>query len=101
MCGVAGAFNIPNASYLVSLMLKRLQHRGQETAGIVSFDSDAVHLRRKFGLVGEVFRHTDFPKELPGHTAIGHVRYSTQGDSANESNIQPFTVQNRYGYLQG
>ena len=87
-CGVFGIFGTEEASVLTTLGLHSLQHRGQEGAGIVSFDGKNFHSVRKQGLVGDNFNNTDTLSQLPGKTAIGHVRYSTTGESKPE-NLQP------------
>lgn len=87
-CGVFGAFNVDEASVLTTLGLHSLQHRGQEGAGIVSFDGEQFHSVKKEGLVGDNFNDAQTLAKLPGKHAIGHVRYSTTGDSKLE-NIQP------------
>ena len=97
MCGIAGAYNVHNASYCVSVMLKALQHRGQEAAGILSNDDNKrMHVHKDFGLLDEVFRGIELPKTLPGSIAIGHVRYSTTGERSLD-NIQPFVAHQRDG----
>jgi len=83
-CGVFGIFGTEEASVLTTLGLHSLQHRGQEGAGIVSFDGNNFHSIRKQGLVGDNFNNTDILSQLPGKTAIGHVRYSTTGNSKPE-----------------
>ncbi len=88
-CGVFGIFGTEEASVLSTLGLHSLQHRGQEGAGIVSFDGSNFHSVRKQGLVGDNFNNIDTLSQLPGKTAIGHVRYSTTGESKPE-NLQPF-----------
>ena len=87
-CGVFGIFGTEEASVLTTLGLHSLQHRGQEGAGIVSYDGQNFHSVRKQGLVGDNFNNTDILSQLPGKTAIGHVRYSTTGESKPE-NLQP------------
>ena len=87
-CGVFGIFGIEEASVLTTLGLHSLQHRGQEGAGIVSFDGEQFHAIRREGLVGDNFNDTDTLSKLPGRQAVGHVRYSTTGESSLE-NIQP------------
>lgn len=87
-CGVFGIFGTEEASVLTTLGLHSLQHRGQEGAGIVSFDGQNFYSVRKQGLVGDNFNNTDILSQLPGKTAIGHVRYSTTGESKPE-NLQP------------
>ena len=87
-CGVFGIFGTDEASVLTTLGLHSLQHRGQEGAGIVSFDGNSFHSVRKQGLVGDNFNNKNILSQLPGKTAIGHVRYSTTGESKPE-NLQP------------
>jgi amidophosphoribosyltransferase len=95
MCAIAGAFNVPNASYLVSLMLKAMQHRGQEAAGIVACHNGEFAEVRGRGLVDEVFAGVVFATRLPGTSAIGHVRYTTTGDSKSLQSIQPLSARVR------
>jgi len=90
MCGIFGIFNHPEASNLTYLGLYALQHRGQESAGIVSSDGKSLHHYRQMGLVSEIFTR-DVLKKLIGKSAIGHVRYSTAG-SSELKNAQPFVV---------
>jgi amidophosphoribosyltransferase len=97
MCGVFGIYNHLEASNLAYLGLYALQHRGQESAGIVSSDSRRFHHHRQMGLVSEVFTQ-DILKRLSGKSAIGHVRYSTAG-SSELKNAQPFSVDYYKGSL--
>jgi amidophosphoribosyltransferase len=90
MCGIFGIYNHIEASNLAYLGLYALQHRGQESAGIVSSDSRQLYHYRQMGLVSEIFTK-DVLKKLPGKSAIGHVRYSTAG-SSELKNAQPFAV---------
>ena len=87
-CGVFGVFDVDEAAVLSTLGLHSLQHRGQEGVGIVSFDGSQFHSVKKEGLVGDNFNDAQTLSKLPGRNAIGHVRYSTTGDSKLE-NIQP------------
>ncbi len=87
-CGVFGVFGSPDASTLTALGLHALQHRGQEGAGIVSFDGEKFHGVRRPGLVGDHFNKQKVIERLEGSNAIGHVRYSTTGDTILK-NIQP------------
>ncbi len=81
MCGVLGVSNIPNAARVVYMGLYALQHRGQESAGIITVDDDEVaHAHRSMGLVSDIFSPTVHDR-LPGSVAIGHTRYSTTGIS--------------------
>jgi amidophosphoribosyltransferase len=94
MCGVFGIFNHPEAANLTYLGLHALQHRGQESAGIVTSDGGTLHAVRKMGLVSEIFT-PDLIAQLPGTLAIGHVRYTTAGGSLPK-NIQPLTAEYRH-----
>ena len=89
-CGVVGIYNHPQAARLTYLGLYALQHRGQESAGIVSSDGSNVFMHRGMGLVNEVFNEETL-KTLPGHIAIGHNRYSTMG-SSTLLNVQPLLI---------
>lgn len=90
MCGIVGIHNHPESSNLAYLSLYSLQHRGQESAGIVSSDDGGFHLHKDMGEVAEIFNQKTL-KRLPGRNAIGHVRYSTSGAS-EIANSQPFVV---------
>ena len=87
-CGVFGVFGHDDAAALTALGLHALQHRGQEAAGIVSFDGDHFHSERRLGLVGDNFNKADVIGRLKGHIALGHNRYSTTGDTILR-NVQP------------
>jgi len=89
-CGLYGVFGIEDASRRVYQGLFALQHRGQESAGIVSSDGERLYSYKGMGLVGEVFSEESVGKLL-GDAAIGHVRYSTTG-SSNVNNAQPFLI---------
>jgi amidophosphoribosyltransferase len=89
-CGVFGVFGHPEAANLVYLGLYALQHRGQESAGIVSSDGTDLHVHRAMGEVEEIFQPSVLAK-LPGSLAIGHTRYSTAGDKAL-LNAQPIMI---------
>ena len=90
-CGVFGVYNHPEASNLTYLGLYALQHRGQESCGIVSSDGNNLYAHKRMGLVADVFGNQEVFKKLPGRSAIGHVRYSTAGASV-EKNVQPIMV---------
>jgi len=90
-CGVFGIYGHPDAARLTYFGLYALQHRGQESCGIVTGDGTRVRMHRGLGLVPEVF-HATVLDQLPGHLGIGHVRYSTTG-STMLINAQPFVVQ--------
>ncbi len=87
-CGVFGIFGHPDAAAITALGLHALQHRGQEAGGIVSFDGTRFHSERHLGLVGDTFSRRDVIDRLPGTSAVGHVRYSTTGDTILR-NVQP------------
>ena len=87
-CGVFGIFGHPDAAAITALGLHALQHRGQEAAGIVSFDGKRFHSERRLGLVGDTFSKRDVIDRLPGNLTIGHVRYSTTGETILR-NVQP------------
>jgi amidophosphoribosyltransferase len=89
-CGLFGIFGHPEAAHLTYLGLYAQQHRGQESAGIVSSDGQRLRLERGMGLVNDVF-HAERLERLPGDRAIGHVRYSTAGDTLAE-NAQPILI---------
>ncbi len=87
-CGIFGIFGHKDAAELVALGLHALQHRGQEAAGIVSFDGVRFNSERRLGLVGDNFSKESVISRLRGHAAIGHNRYSTAGDTVLR-NVQP------------
>lgn len=90
MCGVIGVYGHPEAANLAYLGLYALQHRGQESAGIVATDGEQLRSAKEMGHVNDIFT-ADRLRELRGHAAIGHVRYSTAGDSSKR-NAQPIAV---------
>jgi amidophosphoribosyltransferase len=87
-CGVFGIFGHPDAAAITALGLHALQHRGQEAAGIVAFDGRRFHSERRLGLVGDHFSNAATIERLPGAAAVGHVRYSTTGETILR-NVQP------------
>jgi len=87
-CGVFGIYGHAEASAMTALGLHALQHRGQEAAGIVSFDGLAFHAHKAMGLVDATFSKAAVIETLKGHVAIGHNRYSTTGE-ASLRNVQP------------
>src|SRR6185437_11902067 len=100
-CGVFGIFGHPDAAAITALGLHALQHRGQEAAGIVSFDGKRFHLERRLGLVGDAFSRREVIDRLPGNAATGHVRYSTTGETILR-NVQPlFAELNAGGFAIG
>ena len=105
-CGIFGIFNHPEAARHIYYGLHALQHRGQESAGIVTSTYDeqsqepVMPSHKDFGLVLDAFDDPDlFEKQLLGDVGIGHNRYSTTGGAANRANIQPFVVHHRQGNL--
>ena len=89
-CGVFGIHGHPEASNMTYLGLYALQHRGQESAGIASADGEVITFHKEMGLVADIFSE-EILARLPGHVAIGHVRYSTTG-SSELKNAQPVVV---------
>jgi amidophosphoribosyltransferase len=89
-CGVFGVYGHPNAAELTYYGLYALQHRGQESAGIVTCDDGEPKTHKGMGLVADVFDNNTL-KALSGNSAVGHVRYSTTGSSLLK-NAQPFVV---------
>jgi amidophosphoribosyltransferase len=97
-CGIFGIVGNQDAARLTYLGLYALQHRGQESAGIVTWDGESAHQHKAMGLVNSVFADEAVFDRLPGDVAIGHVRYSTTGQS-KLSNAQPILVRFRGGSL--
>ncbi len=97
-CGVFGIFGHEDAAALTTLGLHALQHRGQEAAGIVTYDDRHFHMHRAKGEVSDTLNAPDVIARLPGHMAIGHVRYSTTGDSVMR-NVQPLFADFAFGGL--
>ncbi|MDE2383355.1 MAG: amidophosphoribosyltransferase [Alphaproteobacteria bacterium] len=87
-CGVFGIFGHPDAAALTALGLHALQHRGQEAAGIVTYDGGRFHSEKRMGLVGDHFSSEKVINRLKGSQAVGHVRYSTTGETILR-NVQP------------
>jgi amidophosphoribosyltransferase len=87
-CGVFGVLGHSDAAAITALGLHALQHRGQEAAGIVTFDGEHFHSERRLGLVGDSFNQAHVIHRLAGDIAVGHVRYSTTGDTILR-NVQP------------
>ena len=96
-CGVVAIYSHPEAETLAYLGLHALQHRGQESAGIVTSNGMALHIHKAMGLVADIFTEKKLSK-LRGTLAIGHTRYSTTGDSAL-LNAQPIMVQSNKGMI--
>lgn len=105
-CGIFGIYNTPKAAQNTYYGLHALQHRGQESAGIVTSTYDeqkqqpVMPAHKDFGLVLDVFDDQSiFERKLLGNAAIGHNRYSTSGSATNKANVQPFVVHYRNGNL--
>ncbi|AFY43537.1 amidophosphoribosyltransferase [Nostoc sp. PCC 7107] len=97
-CGVFGLYAPEqDVAKLTYFGLYALQHRGQESAGIATFEGTKVHLHKDMGLVSQVFNESIL-EELPGNLAVGHTRYSTTG-SSRKVNAQPAVVETRLGSL--
>jgi amidophosphoribosyltransferase len=96
-CGVFGIFGHPEAANMTYLGLYALQHRGQESAGIAASDNDIVRLTRAMGYVADVFNGENL-SALSGPLAVGHVRYSTAGES-RVANAQPFLIDCAHGQM--
>jgi len=98
MCGIVGVSGIPDAGRLAYLGLYALQHRGQESAGIVTIDgAGKAYAHQGMGLVSETFDDARL-RALPGDVAVGHTRYSTAGSTVL-ANAQPYLVDYRSGPL--
>jgi len=97
-CGVFGIYGTSDAAAHTALGLHALQHRGQESAGIVAFDGSQFHVHRSLGLVSEVFADQAVMERLAGHAAIGHNRYATTGATMLR-NVQPIFVETDMGGL--
>jgi amidophosphoribosyltransferase len=95
-CGVFGILGRQDAAAIVTLGLHALQHRGQEAAGIVSFDGRQFHSERQLGLVGDHFTDPATLNRIPGGMAMGHVRYSTTGETILR-NVQPLFAELEVG----
>jgi amidophosphoribosyltransferase len=97
-CGVFGIFGHADAAALTALGLHALQHRGQEAAGIVTFDGERFNAERRLGLVGDHFSSAKMIERLKGLSAVGHVRYSTTGETILR-NVQPLFAELAAGGL--
>ncbi|MFQ5768901.1 MAG: amidophosphoribosyltransferase, partial [bacterium] len=97
-CGIVGVYGHPDASLFAYQALYALQHRGQESSGIVTSDGQNLHRHVGMGLVNEAFSNISILKRLQGHLAVGHNRYSTTG-STMLHNAQPFLVNFKDGPL--
>ncbi len=97
-CGVFGVFGHDDAAALTALGMHALQHRGQEAAGVVSYDGDRFHAERRIGLVGDSFSKQSTIDRLQGRSSVGHVRYSTTGGTILR-NVQPMFAELATGGL--
>jgi amidophosphoribosyltransferase len=95
-CGVFGIYGHADAAPHTALGLHALQHRGQEAAGIVTCDGEQFHAHRDLGQVGDIFSRKEVINRLIGPSAIGHVRYSTTGDTVLR-NVQPLFADLQFG----
>src|SRR5215510_5423484 len=96
-CGVFGIFGHPEAANMTYLGLYALQHRGQESAGIAASDGEVVRISREMGYVADIFNEAELSR-LKGLLAIGHVRYSTAGES-KLTNAQPILIDCAHGQI--
>ncbi len=97
-CAVFAIYGHRDAAAHITLGLHALQHRGQEAAGIATFDGRHFHVHRALGLVGDTFSRPQVIAALPGHAGIGHTRYSTTGASMLR-NVQPLFAEFAFGGL--
>jgi amidophosphoribosyltransferase len=95
-CGIVGIYGVEDVAAHTVLGLHALQHRGQEAAGIVTFDGQRFHAHRDLGHVADSFNKQSVVEQLRGHAAIGHVRYSTTGDTILR-NVQPLFAELAFG----
>jgi amidophosphoribosyltransferase len=98
MCGIVGIVSPEPVNQQVYDSLLLLQHRGQDSTGIATADGSTFHIKKAKGQVREAFRTRDM-RSLLGNVGLGHVRYATKGDAANESEAQPFYVNAPYGIV--
>jgi amidophosphoribosyltransferase len=98
MCGIVGIVSHEPVNQQVYDSLLLLQHRGQDSTGIATVDGSTVHVKKAKGQVREAFRTRDM-RSLLGTVGLGHVRYATKGDAANEHEAQPFYVNAPYGIV--
>ncbi|NNC12226.1 amidophosphoribosyltransferase [Planctomonas sp. JC2975] len=98
MCGIVGIVSTEAVNQLVYDSLLLLQHRGQDSTGIATADGNVFHMHKARGQVREAFRTRDM-RSLMGNMGLGHARYTTKGDAANEQEAQPFYVNAPYGII--
>lgn len=99
-CGIFGIYGCPDAAFRAYMGLYALQHRGQESAGIAVSDGKRLLESKGLGLVSSVFGSPEGLRELTGNASIGHVRYSTTGQTTY-ANAQPFTIDYKRGQIAG
>ena len=97
MCGIFGVHGHKDASFLTYLGLYALQHRGEESAGIITYDGKKIRQHQDMGLVNDIFDKKAL-RGLRGNIALGHVRYSTTG-SSTINNVQPFLARHKGGHI--
>ncbi|GAB3394034.1 amidophosphoribosyltransferase [Humibacter soli] len=98
MCGIVGIVSTEAVNQLVYDSLLLLQHRGQDSTGIATAEGSTFHIHKAKGQVREAFRTRDM-RSLLGTMGLGHARYATRGDAANEQEAQPFYVNAPYGII--
>lgn len=98
MCGIVGIVSDSSVNQQVYDALALLQHRGQDSTGIATAESRSIHVKKAKGQVREAFRTRDM-RALLGNIGLGHVRYATRGEAANELEAQPFYVNAPYGIV--
>jgi amidophosphoribosyltransferase len=98
MCGIVGIVSAEPVNQQVYDSLLLLQHRGQDSTGIATAEGNTFHIHKSKGQVREAFRTRDM-RSLIGTMGLGHVRYATKGDAANEQEAQPFYVNAPYGII--
>src|SRR5277367_5014380 len=96
MCGIVGLIGTPDAAREAFLGLTTLQHRGQDAAGILSYDVQGFHKVKNVGLVDSVFTRENM-EGLTGSMAIGHARYSTVGPRGDTGDVQPLLMSYPFG----
>lgn len=100
MCGILGIVAKSPANQLLYDGLLMLQHRGQDSSGIVTAQGNTFHMHKGLGMVRDVFRTRNM-RALPGNIGIGHVRYPTAGSSKSSAEAQPFYVNSPFGIVLG
>lgn len=98
MCGVVGAVSQSSVNYLLFNVLKGLQHRGQQTAGLAILNGSYMHIKKDLGLVHEVIKPNDL-QHFEGNVGIGHVRYPTAGSANDPALAHPFYVNYPFGII--